>query len=190
MSAARKTPMRTEGLVQAYHRLNQAHEACMALIDAAAYWQAEAAWSDFLIAVSGIYAKLGDAAHDTKHWAWFAAKLGERRADHFLQYVHQARNASEHSLSGSTERLGEADRRIELRAMLESPLGIFATRVEASEKPRLRLVPVTDKRYGTTFNPPAMHLGLPIAEQTPAVCASLVLIYVRALVEEAGRLLK
>lgn len=60
------------------------------------------AWANFLVAANGVYSKLeqGSKGHGPSE-AWYARKNQERKTDETLRYIHQARNAEEHSIEGS-----------------------------------------------------------------------------------------
>jgi hypothetical protein len=54
--------------------------------------------------------------------------------------------------------------------------------------PHVKLVPVTDDRFGTTFAVPTEHLGQPLKEQTPLEIASLAFAYLKNLIADGSKL--
>lgn len=61
------------------------------------------AWSDFIIAIAGIYSKLEQGVKgDGRASAWFGTVRKERRDNPILCYLQHARNADEHTLEETT----------------------------------------------------------------------------------------
>ena len=54
--------------------------------------------------------------------------------------------------------------------------------------PKLALLKVHDRRYGDSFDPPAVHLARPIVDTTPRGVARLALTYMEDMLAEAGGL--
>ncbi len=50
---------------------------------------------------------------------------------------------------------------------------------------RAKLVQVEDKRFGTKFDPPIIHLGQPITDGRPSVIARMCLDYQHVMLKEA-----
>lgn len=90
--------MKRDAVDQAEDRLNRAMLALDRLASAERPELADKAWSEFLVAVGGIYGKLGSGAKGNRRSeAWWGKKIHERRTDSLLAYLHHARNADEHT---------------------------------------------------------------------------------------------
>ncbi len=201
--------MNPKAIEEAKIRLQRAREAVAVLEGVKkegrdfSFAEIDSAWWAFLLAASGIYTKLEQGAKGNgKSTAWFGREKHLRKKDSLLSYLHHARNSEEHSIEGSTHPTGftikstnprvkvvysdpdtlEVDR-IEVPADLKQgdPIGEFVVL-------GLRLVKVTDSRYGDTFSVPTHHLGQPIPDISPLGVAMLGLAYLEKLVAEASAL--
>lgn len=191
--------MNPRAVAQAKERLGRAREAVTALRKAKAYIDAWRAWGDFLLAVGGIYSKLEQGAKaNGKSSAWFGRVKHFRKTDELLSYLHHARNTEEHGLENSLslkapklERI-DADAKVdklkrELKMLLPvkngKPIALKVTMPQG-----LRLIAVSDPRYGDTFAVPREHLGKRLANMSVADLADLALVYLDRLVAEAAAL--
>lgn len=92
--------MQRDAIDQARLRLDKAWSALAALECGNTLTAVEKAWSDYLIAVAGIYSKLEQGCKGFgKSEAWFGRKKNERKVESLLEYLHQARNADEHGIA-------------------------------------------------------------------------------------------
>ena len=158
-------------------------------------------WSDFLIAATRVYSKLGACTKGNgKSEAWFGRITRERRTDPLLQYIHQARNTDEHTVEAIVERIlpqltiaigacrvtettsEDGSKHIRIESLGGEP-------ARASLTPsRFVLVPVRHTKYGDTFDPPKQHLGTPLKTGTPIEVAGLALSYLERIVNDARKL--
>jgi hypothetical protein len=189
--------MRPQAISKARARFTRAEEALAKIQQSDGFRHFEAAWTDFLLASNAIYTSLEQGAKSSpQSRQWFGRKKIERREDPVLQYVHQARNADEHGLdrvySERREELAEISGPA-VTVELEAPDG----RTVAKDLPAgrntvylrsVRLVPVTDTRFGTTYQPPLEHLGKTLTHAHPSAIARLVLDYQAILIDEAEKL--
>ena len=160
----------------------------------------ESAWWTFLLAASGVYAKLeqGSKGHG-KSEAWYGRLTHERRTDPLLSYVHHARNAEEHGLQGSAAQEGahivvhskktrvvrDGDGRV---VHVIHPANDPELLKMEAVAPYLRLVRVKDARYGDKFDPPTEHLGQPLSDCLPATVARAALTYLADQIAKAEKL--
>ncbi len=197
--------MKAEAITKARSRLTRAKEAIAVLHTPEGQDRFEADWTDFLLASNTVYTVLEQGAKATpQSRQWFGRKKLERRRDPLLQYLHQARNADEHGLEATydctnqtldvTFPPGHAPKTTTIK--LDDGTEITADVPANSEgmliEVRLfHLVTVRDSRYGTAYDPPAEHLGLPLEHGTnPLFVADLALDYLDALIDEAGKLVR
>jgi hypothetical protein len=160
-------------------------------------------WSNFLSAANAVYEALKKGKKGfLKSEEWFAKKRRERRLDPLLNYMHHARNASEHGLHAVLEKgsepRGEAvfsgrgeDWESEWTdegyvALLKEPDG--TTRRVQFTPPDYRLIRVYDDRSDTWFAPPTEHLGKPLQSTTPLAVGKLWLDYLARMIDEAEAL--
>ncbi len=157
----------------------------------------EPAWWAFLVAAAGIYAKLEQGAKGNgRSEAWFGRVRHLRKNDELLSYIHHARNAEEHGLDSSTAHqkgilAGKDSFGVELDRDEDGNILHIKAKVGVAFKvqlipPGIRLLPVTDDRFGDVFQPPATHLGKPLERGTPLEVAQLGLKYLEALVTEGA----
>lgn len=167
------------------------------------------AWSDFLSQASRIYNTLEQGAKGCNaSEPWYGRKRHERRKDPLLSYIHHARDSDEHGIdyvvaeTGSSANVRLVDGAKEIHASFElmvdstgkphvrnvqstTPEAIAA--IELTE-PRMELVTAKDSRTGNKFEPPEMHQGRPIVFNSPPTVASYALVYLEAMLDEAGQL--
>lgn len=192
--------MDPKAVSHAQKRLDKARHALVALEASTSLHQAEIAWSDFISAASTIYSKLEQGAKTNgKSAAWFGRKKKERKDDQLLSYIHHARNSDEHSITDITHQEpgswgigGEGHYvingwtgpggKIDVTHLSGPPPFFY------SADPAIRLVPVTDDRYGDRFDPPSTHLGKDLSDQKPFTVASLAFDYLLDLVADAQNL--
>jgi hypothetical protein len=184
-------------LFQAQQRLERARAAVARLENFDSHVGAEAAWSDFLLAANGIYAKLEQGAKGCpKSYAWFGERRAERRNDELLQYLHQARNADEHGLGGTT--LARAEFKV-----LEGKVRQIGVQLGHDREPKYVIdaevgarVGITKfqtvkavKSRGETFMPPKQHLNQKLGDEpTTFELASLALKYLEGMIAQASEL--
>ena len=196
--------MNLNAVEQSKQRLAKAEKAFQAMKTAKTLDDTEEAWTDFLVAASAIYSKLGEGAKgNSKSKAWFDKKKAERRNDPLLHYLHRARNSNEHGIKRVVTTTGPnhdltgrelgVNERIPTEAEFFNPDTLEAT----SERikgvlagPTLKPIRAHDSRFNDYCDPPTSHLGKPIefAEFSDSL-AEAVLPYLRALVKEAEALL-
>ena len=169
----------------------------------------EAAWSLFLSQAGKFYAKLEQGSKPCgQSQAWFGQRKRERREDPLLSYIQHARNSDEHSLDLITGRSADgveikfpesSEVRVSawVRLREDGKLDIANPTVSASggdvisvleANPRLVLLPVDDR--GVRYQPPALHLGKSIYDDSPVGIASLAATYFEAMLAEASQLPK
>lgn len=163
--------MDANALRQAKSRLAKAILAIEAMRVATNVEEAEAAWTDFLLAAATIYSKLEQGAKSNgKSQAWFGRKKKERRDDQLLRYLHFARNSDEHGIERivetSVENAGmKFNERIPLKVqkvdpVTHKPVGEPMDAVIAG--PTIRPVRAHDSRFGDYCDPPTEHRGVMI----------------------------
>lgn len=192
--------MKKEAIVSAEDKVRQARVAAEKFTSASSFEEALDAWTYFLFASSGVYAKLEQGCKDNpKSIAWHSHKKNERKKDKLLQYVHQARNADTHGMSrvarndvgvGFNKTLSFNERiPIEVRRLDNdgiTPIGDPIKGVLAG--PSARLIEVTNR--GCTYYPPDEHLGdpLPYGTDFPDVVMRAMIAYLEAMIAEAKAL--
>ena len=166
--------------------------------------EAAALWTDFLLAHNSVFSCLEQGAKtESRSRQWFGKKKRERREDPLLQYLHQARNADEHGIAPIARFQPPTARILEGTG---NPETIKDIRVSADTikiqyddtngnvphiritSPAVYLVPVTDERYGMTFDPPTEHLGKQLENNYPLTVAKLGFAYTENLINEAEQL--
>ena len=191
--------MNPNAIEQAKIRLQRAEKALAELRAAEYFDDAESAWSDFLLASSGIYSKLEQGAKGyPKSEPWFGAEKNLRKTDPLLRYIHFARNAEEHGIERVTDRsmdnwnLKFNERRPlqmqRLNKETEEPEGDLVDAVLAG--PTLKVVRVYDRRFGDFADPPETHLGkiIPFGSSFPDEVAAAAIVYLRSMIECAEKL--
>lgn len=191
--------MNPAAIEQAKTRLQKAEKA-LADLNAAEYFDdAESAWSDFLLAASGIYSKLEQGAKGyAKSEPWFGAEKSLRKKDPLLRYIHFARNSDEHGIERVTDRSLanmnlKFNERHPMRAQrldkeTEQPVGDPFDVVVAG--PTIKLVRVSDTRFGDFADPPETHLGrvVPFGSSFPHDVGKVALEYLRSMIARAEAL--
>lgn len=184
-------------LHQAQQRLDRVRSAVERLKDFQSHRDADNAWSDFLLAANGIYSKLEQGAKGCpESYAWFGKKLQERKADELLHYLHQARNADEHGIGGTT--LARANFEI-----LEGKVHNIGVRLGPDREPHYVIHGEVGARVGITkfqtvhavrnrgalIMPPKQHLGGVLDDEaTTYDLASAALPYLERMIAEAEAL--
>jgi hypothetical protein len=160
-------------------------------------------WSNFLSAANSVYEALKKGKKGSQQSeVWFAQKRRERRVDELLNYLHHARNASEHGLYAVLEKGPEPRGEDVFKgcgekwdsewtdegyvALLTEPDG--TTRRAQFTPPDYRLIRVYDDRSDTWFAPPTEHLGKPLQSTTPLAVGKLWLDYLARMIDEAEAL--
>src|SRR6056297_529527 len=122
------------------------------------------AWYAFLVSQNSFYSALEQGAKNGPSKGWFDKKKNERKQDLLLNYLHQARNAEEHSLGSSIGRTRNAvftdkTETVEIDEVTGRPHFNFTVGEEASARFKFSyeiLLPVSN--YGVTFAPPTESL--------------------------------
>jgi hypothetical protein len=153
--------MEGNAVVQAAARLAKAEKSLGALKAASNFDEAEEAWSDFLLAASGIYAKLEQGAKGSRKSAgWFGRQKKARKDNPVLNYLHRARNSDEHGIRRVTKRtsdnywqgrqlkFGERRKEIFHKVDKETMETVGAPIPALIKGPFLELTTVHDDRYG------------------------------------------
>jgi hypothetical protein len=185
---------------QARERLSVAEHALARIERAEALPAMSAAWVDLLTASGTVFAKLEQGAKGSSaSEAWLASHKNARKTDPLLQYAHQARNSSEHSIQDISR---GAEVSVSMRAGNIKPGERFGLR----QLPDRRMVPATTGdptklevrgrhialvaviNRGIEFPPPTEHLGAPVSDTADCVGRHLIR-YLRKMVDEAGALI-
>jgi hypothetical protein len=193
--------MRKEAIEKATKRLESARRHLVEAECARSYREFESAWTPMLVALNNIYAALEQGAKDnTRSRPWFGRKKYERRCDPLLQYLHQARDADEHSLAPVTQLkhgsvgIGAVGsvyiKRLQIdssedgtRVELETGPGSTGKPIISVTPATARLVAVTSR--GVTYDPPDLHQDKKLEDGSPIAVARLGLAYHELLIEEA-----
>ena len=196
--------MRAAAIDQAKSRLKQAEDALVALKAAKAVEDAEAAWTDYLVAAGTIYSKLEQGAKGSGTCeGWFGKKKKARKDDQLLRYLHFARNSNEHGIervvttSAANHHRGRPlafNERIPVRiypvdqATMAPLIGQSAEGVMAG--PTLGPIRAHDRRYNDYCDPPTEHLSQPInfGGNFCYEVGALGIEYLRGLIGEAEKL--
>lgn len=169
----------------------------------------EQAWSHFLIQAGRIYSKLEQGAKGcAKSTPWFGLKKHERKKDPLLSYIHHARNSDEHgieyisSLTAETVSASvnqEKGFMFQMRFMVDSEGRFHYRNIKAKSgdgndlpvsilNPKIVPLTVHDTLHGDNFDPPQMHLSMPIVDPSPQGLAILAANYLTKLLDEASQL--
>jgi hypothetical protein len=180
-------------------RLQKAEAALLALQSARSFDHVETAWSDFLLAASAIYSKLDQGAKSSaRSTAWFGRVKRLRKTDPLLRYLHHARNSDEHGIEDTTHRKALGAEWIwpdgqKTLIRFDDP-NVQLRETSSGDVPLDRLihytdlVPVTDRRYGDSFEPPDTHLDRAVTTRDPVQIANIAIGYLQSLVAEAKEL--
>lgn len=191
--------MNPNAIEQAMARLSKAEKSLEALEAAEYFDDAESAWSDFLIAASGIYSKLEQGAKGyPKSEPWFGAEKSLRKTDPLLRYIHFARNADEHGIERITaQSLDNPELKFNERQEVTVQRLNQITREPEGEPikavlsgPALKVVRVYDRRFGDFADPPETHLGEVVyfGASFPNEIGRVAIKYLRSMIERAEKL--
>lgn len=171
-------------------RIEKAKEALYKARNAYSEATFRSAYGAFLIATGGVLHALEAGANLTPQAKqWYGGKRRLGRNDELLQYMHQARNAEEHStddvadMNPGTFSIGGPLPKPGSRTQGISINGINLFSWEAGDA---SFRPIKDK-YNTVYPPPTTHLGRTV-KNDPLEIAEIYLTYLEALVKEAGEL--
>ena len=175
----------------------------LAMIKAAkSFDEAEAAWTDFLVAAGAIYSKLeqGAKGHNTSE-PWFGRKKKIRKDDPLLRYIHFARNSNEHGIErvvgisppnrdGRGRRL-KFNERVPVQFKTHDPqtMELQAEGEGFFAGPSLKPIVIYDRKFGRLIDLLGTHLGNAI--KLPNFIdgiADAALVYLTSLVAEAEAL--
>jgi hypothetical protein len=169
----RPYPMKLSAVVQAKARLAKAERSLAAFRSATEIEVAEEAWTDFLQAISAIYAKLEQGAKgNNASTPWFGIKKHDQKVDPLLRYLHFARNSNEHGIervAATTPNNRFQGRELKFNERIpvkiapadpvaRQPTGPFVDAVAAG--PTLR--PSRVRNRGQDCDPPHTHFGVEI----------------------------
>jgi hypothetical protein len=191
--------MKESALKQAKQRLAAARAALAEIERADSLSRMEAGWHDLLVAGSTIYAKLEQGAKGCRlSEMWFAKRKNERKSDALLNYAHQARNSAEHSIE-------EVAQGAEISVSMTGADLMSGGSFGLVQMPDGQLVPATTgdptklrvrgrhvsvvsvRNRGVTYDPPTMHLGVPVSHDPDDVGRHL-LRYLDAMISDADTL--
>lgn len=186
---------------QAGVRLHKAERALERLTKATGFAEAEDAWSDFLLAASGMYSKLQQGAKVSgKSGEWFGRQVKARRDNAVLRYIHHARNSDEHGIRRITGRSGPnwwEGRELQFGEQIQVE-GQFADGRTLEPKgdpvkawifgPYITLVRVHDDRYHDYCDPPAVGTIEGKIGTNPIHVAEAAIPMLRTMLEEAAEL--
>lgn len=148
------TKFHSHPLYPAFAELKSASDAVkeMETISVGNFHLFELAWQKFLQAIERCWKKLQFSCHGRKGWQTLESKIiNKRKKDQLLNYLTQARNATEHSISPVIK---EWDANLTV-----TPLnGGMQLNWEPYDRP---LLEITNR--GRVFYPPKEHLGKPMA---------------------------
>jgi hypothetical protein len=103
--------MDKHALEMAQVEFDRAFQAMTDLGAADHFAEIERHWSAFLVAAGRVYTKLEQGSKSNlKCSEWWGRKIHERRCEPLLAYVWHARNADEHGIKKSPERIRERSR--------------------------------------------------------------------------------
>jgi hypothetical protein len=190
--------MKAIALHQAKARLQRARDALIEMERSTRFSDLDESWSNFLVSVRLVFAKLGAGAKgDPTSEGWFARVLGEQRSDPLLRFLYHARNAEEHGLDRSIEHAYaiqvEEGVRLEIDATFE-PNG-NVTFWNASDPREVVNLPlkgtpkaITDRRSGQIVEPPTEYLGSPMTDPSVFEIAQVAVAHLERLVSIAQQL--
>jgi hypothetical protein len=148
--------MKREALDAAWTEFNRARDSIEALANLYPKTEVEAEqiqakWASYLSHADRMFNKLKAGRRSSpKTNEWYEAKIRQRNNDPLLCYLQHARNADEHSLEIVTE-----NRPGFIRELPRTAAEVMTGRVTVEiTEPHVRLMPVTDRRGGTRYDPP------------------------------------
>jgi hypothetical protein len=149
----------------------------------------------FLDNANKVFTRLEQAANaTTKGKAWWSSQVHEWKKDPLLQYVRQARDATNHSIQeiaqpnpgratpitdASPEELAEMHKEAQKVGLPYALLGGFEV-----VWPHIEVLEVVNK--GVIFPRPAEHLGKPMTATTPAGIGDLALVHLEKMIHKTG----
>lgn len=205
------TPFPEAATEKCWDRLGKAKRAlhmCRNALVGQGFAEFTSQWADFLNHTGGvIHAIESGARMSPQRRQWYGKVARESRADPFLRYFHQARNAEEHgtdrttAIDGSSFTLDEhggtyraqgpgpmidvSDEGVRLNpGMRRSVEGISPTIAYTPEGPRLKTV--TDDRYGDAYPPPTTFGGRSVSARDPVDMGEVYLAYLEELIKECA----
>lgn len=140
-------------LIEAIKELKDADAAYQKMVDVGigSFFEYDRAWRDFLQSIDRVWNKTAAMCKGEKCWPKLKSKYERlRKTDPLLNYLIQARNVTEHTISPVVK---------EWDANIRAHQIPGAIRIEWDKWDR-PLLPVTNR--GVTFQPPKMHLGKPM----------------------------
>ena len=142
-------------------------------------------WSGFLGHANRVLGKLQQGAKNAPSAAWFGTIIHLRRTDALLQYLHQARDASEHGdvIQGNDVVLRDAPANVRLSIAPGAPAHSAGIAFSTMDVPSIILLPVTTR--SGTYQPPRKHLGKPMLP-TVFVFAEAALAFLAKVVADAN----
>ncbi|GHF33281.1 hypothetical protein [Seohaeicola zhoushanensis] len=190
----------TMDLNKSRDRLEWARDDLSYLKKATNFRQFERAWNDFLTHANGAFVQLEVACKCSEQTRqWYAGQKQRRQDDQLMQYLHEARNADEHSVEKVTQfhpgsvMIGKQaegysneisfsqgpDGRMDVQSLDGKPVLIEV------RKPEVRLRPVTVKRGGKVYGPPKSHLGASLEDTSPIAIAEKAVEFISGVLAEA-----
>lgn len=194
--------MELAAVEHAERRLAKAEKSLSALGIATSFDEAEEAWTDFLLAVAGIYSKLEQGAKSKgSSLGWFGRIKKIRRDDPLLRYLHHARNSDEHGIERVVRRFTQNGELWGRRPQYGERIPVTLQQIDDAGQPfgdefeamfqgdTIKLIRVVDRRYGDCFDPPQTHLGNEVLYyEEPLDVGRLALAYLKTMVAEAAAL--
>ncbi len=199
--------MKPEAVAQAKDSLAFARESVDAMRASKTFRQFKKAWREYLLAFYEIYEKLkkGSEGKNGRSRTWYHGVKVVRQKDELLTYLYQARAEETHGLEPSArmdgphlETLRDPNATIsqdrkgkELNIRVATKSG-QPWALKMTMPTRVRLIPVTDTRFGKmkTFPTPTMHLGQKLPSINIPDAAELALKCLDGIVDEASTLPK
>jgi hypothetical protein len=162
-------------------------------------------WYSFLTASKNIYDIFKKGADTTTPQSrqWLGGKKRERRQDPLLQYLFEARNSDQHGLDFSLQTVERAvawgpkpghSRHMRVDGTIGAEINLRIQPLDGLPPPPMEITPAhaylraVTARGNVVYQPPAMHLGLPIPDNSPLAVADLALAYFEKLIDEAAGL--
>ena len=194
--------MDPQALTKARSRLRVAKKAAEDLISCEDYNSFTDIWYTFLTASKNIYTVLEQGAKTSaKSRQWFEEKRKKRRGDALLDYIYQARNDDEHGLLPVAEdvpggiSIGVNKEGYSERIVFNKAPGgpLHATSMDGKPilvqqvLPHVRLSQVRG-RDGKSYDPPTVHLGDTMTNNSPRAVADLTISYLESMLREAEAL--
>ena len=190
--------MKAKAILEARDRLERARKAVAILSEGnSTFLDLKETWWSFVLAADRVYSKLEQGAKgDGPSAGWYGRAKHTRKTDELLSYIHHARISEEQGLGGSSEetvgdfvvtkggRAGHDEATDQTTIYLTASVPFEGKFVNDG----IRLIKVTDDRYGDTFSPPTSHNGRQLDDRLPKTVATLGLSYLEDLIAEAEKL--